>query len=229
MNTTVYLIRHSIRFNEKDIEKYNTSQNKLLRNEKIILSVEGEKRAEILSNEEELQNLDVVYASNCVRTLQTAKYILEKQQLKVNIDERFDERRVGLPNDDVVKNWFVVQYLDENFKTVGGESQKEVRERFSEALNEVLDKHRGKRIAIFSHGYAITFFIMKWCKFEYIESTDNLKFSFKGKEFFNKKLNAPEVFKLELNDNNELLNIEVLEIEDLPYRGTIGKQIVNDE
>ena len=37
MNTTVYLIRHSIRFNEKDIEQYNTTQNKLLRNEKIIL------------------------------------------------------------------------------------------------------------------------------------------------------------------------------------------------
>ena len=229
MNTTVYLIRHSIRFNEKDIEKYNTSQNKLLRNEKIILSVEGEKRAEILSNEEELQNLDVVYASNCVRTLQTAKYILEKQHLKVNIDERFDERRVGLPNDDVVKDWFVVQYLDENYKTIGGESQKEVRDRFSEALDEVLDQHRGERIAIFSHGYAITFFIMKWCKFEYIESTDNLRFTFKGKEFFNKKLNAPEVFKLELDDNNELLNIEVLQIKDLPYRGTIRKQILKDE
>ena len=229
MNTIVYLIRHSIRFNEKNIDNYNTSQNKLLRNEKIILSVEGEKRAEILSNEEELQNLDVVYASNCVRTLQTAKYILEKQQLKVNIDERFDERRVGLPNDDVVKDWFVVQYLDENYKTIGGESQKEVRDRFSEALDEVLDQHRGERIAIFSHGYAITFFIMKWCKFEYIESTDNLRFTFKGKEFFNKKLNAPEVFKLELDDNNELLNIEVLQIKDLPYRGTIRKQILKDE
>ena len=229
MNTTVYLIRHSIRFNEKDIEQYNTTQNKLLRNEKIILSVEGEKRAEILSRVEELQDLDVVYTSNCVRTLQTAKYILEKQQLKVNIDERFDERRVGLPNDDVVKDWFVVQYLDENYKTIGGESQKEVRDRFSEALDEVLDQHRGERIAIFSHGYAITFFIMKWCKFEYIESTDNLKFTFKGKEFFNKKLNAPEVFKLELNDNNELLNIEVLHIKDLPYRGTISEQILKDE
>ena len=229
MNTIVYLIRHSIRFNEKNIDNYNTSQNKLLRNEKIILSVEGEKRAEILSRVEELQDLDVVYTSNCVRTLQTAKYILEKQQLKVNIDERFDERRVGLPNDDVVKDWFVVQYLDENYKTVGGESQKEVRDRFSEALDEVLDQHRGERIAIFSHGYAITFFIMKWCKFEYIESTDNLRFTFKGKEFFNKKLNAPEVFKLELDDNNELLNIEVLQIKDLPYRGTIGKQILKDE
>ena len=38
----------------------------------------GEKRAEILSNEKELQNIDVVYTSNCVRTLQTAKYLLEK-------------------------------------------------------------------------------------------------------------------------------------------------------
>ena len=223
MNTIVYLIRHSIRFNEKNIDNYNTSQNKLLRNEKIILSVEGEKRAEILSYVEELQNLDVVYTSNSVRTLQTAKYILEKQKLKVNIDERFDERRVGLPNDDVVKNWFVVQYLDENFKTVGGESQKEVRERFSEALNEVLDKHRGKRIAIFSHGYAITFFIMKWCKFEYVEDKDDMKFTFKDKVIFNKKINAPEVFKLELDENNELIDIKNIEFDDLPYKDGMGK------
>ena len=77
-NTTVYLIRHSVRFKSSNIIKYNTNQDNLLKNEKIILSVEGEKRAEILSNEAELQNLDVVYTSNSVRTLQTAKYILEK-------------------------------------------------------------------------------------------------------------------------------------------------------
>ena len=82
MKTTVYLIRHSVRINTKDvIESWKTSQDKVLRSEKIILSVTGEKRAEILSNEEELQNIDVVYTSNCVRTLQTAKYLLEKQQL----------------------------------------------------------------------------------------------------------------------------------------------------
>lgn len=137
MNTTIYLIRHSVRFNDKNIEQYISSQNRLLRNEKIVLSVQGEKRAQILSDEEELQNLDAVYVSNCVRTLQTAKYILEKQKLKVTIDDRFDERRVGVPNDNVVKNWFVVQYLDENYKTIGGESQKEVRARFWEALSEL--------------------------------------------------------------------------------------------
>ena len=52
MKTTVYLIRHSVRINTKDvIESWKTSQDKVLRSEKIILSVTGEKRAEILSND----------------------------------------------------------------------------------------------------------------------------------------------------------------------------------
>lgn len=77
--TTIYLIRHSVRMKENIINEYNTNQDKTIRKEKIILSVEGEKRAEILCNKEELNNIDVVYTSNCVRTLQTAKYLIEKQ------------------------------------------------------------------------------------------------------------------------------------------------------
>ena len=68
------------------IESYNTKQNDILKYEKIILSTLGEERAKILSEQKELENIDVVYTSNCVRTLQTAKYLLEKQNLKVNID-----------------------------------------------------------------------------------------------------------------------------------------------
>lgn len=221
-NTIIYLIRHSVRFNNSIIEQYRTSQNKTIKNEKIILSVDGEKRAEILSNEKELQNLDKVYSSNCVRTLQTAKYIIEKQNLKVSIDERFDERRSGIPNDDVVKDWWVRQYIDENYKTEGGESQKEVRERFEQAFSEVINNNKGKRIAIFSHGYAITFFLLKWCKFEYMGEKDFIKLKFKDKEIFNKKINAPEVFKLEFNANNEIINIQNIEFDDLPYKDGLG-------
>lgn len=222
MKTTVYLIRHSIRFNSKNILQYNTIQNKTIKNEKIILSVEGEKRAEILSNEKELQNIDVVYVSNCVRTLQTAKYILEKQNLKVNIDERFDERRLGKANADIVENWWLRQYMDENYKTEGGESQREVRERVTEAFNEVLEANTGKRIAIFSHGYAITFFIMTWCKIKYNGEKDDLQFYFRNKKIFDKKINAPEVFKLEFNENKEILSIQNIEFSDLPYKDALG-------
>ena len=222
VETTVYLIRHSVRFNSKNIFQYKTNQNKTIKNEKIILSVEGEKRADILSNEEELQNIDIVYTSNCVRTLQTAKYLLEKQNLKANIDERFDERRTGKTNDEIVKDWWLRQYIDENYKTEGGESQKEVRERFTYAFNEVLEANKGKRIAIFSHGYAITFFIMTWCKFEYNGQKDDIKFYFKNKKIFDKKINAPEVFKLEFDENNNILNIQNIEFKDLPYKDALG-------
>lgn len=223
MNTTVYLIRHSVRFSMNDIDIYNTTQSNIIKNEKVILSVEGEKRAEILSNENELQNIDIVYTSNCVRTLQTAKYLLEKQNLKANIDERFDERRIGKPNDNLYKNWYELQFLNENFKTEGGESQKEVRARFNEAFNEILEKNSGKRIAIFSHGYAILFFLMNWCKCEYTENTDNLKFTYNKAEIFNKKINAPEVFKLEF-EKNKLKSIKNITFDDLPYKEGTGKK-----
>ncbi len=214
--TIVYLIRHSVRMPLNCIETYNSNQSGTLKNEKIILSVLGEKRAEILSNEKELQNIDVVYTSNCVRTIQTAKYILEKQNLNVNIDDRFDERRIGLINDHAVSDWFERQYYDENYKTVNGESQKDVKERFKEAFDEVIKNHKDKRIAIFSHGYAITFFLLNYCKIKNIIGR-RLVYEYNGKIILDKELNAPEVFKLILDDNNNVINIELIEFDDLPY------------
>ena len=213
--TTIYLIRHSVRLPLNMIESYHTSQDKTILNEKIILSSLGEIRAKLLSEKEELQNIDAVYTSNCVRTLATAKYLIEKQNLKVNIDDRLDERKIGLSNVDKYPDWFTRQYFDESFKTDGGESQKEVRNRVDEVINEILIKHKNKRIAIYSHGYAITFYLLKYCKL--ISIIDNkLKYEFNNKIIFDKRINAPEVFKLTFNDN-ELLNIELIEFDDIPY------------
>jgi len=214
--TTVYFIRHSVRMRKENIETYNTTQSRLLKEEKIILSVAGEKRAELLSKKDELKNIDVAYASNCVRTLQTAKYLLEDQNLMVNIDERLDERRVGKPNDDIYPDWFSKQYFEEDFKTEGGESQKDVRNRVAECFDEIVEKHKGKRIAIYSHGYAITFFLLRYCKLLDIHD-GKLKYEYNGKILFDKKINAPELFKLTLDDNNEVTNIELIEFDDIPF------------
>lgn len=213
--TTIYLIRHSIRMPQNQINSYNTNQNDLLKNEKIILSIEGEKRANILSKEKELQDLDIVYSSNCVRALQTAKYVMENQNLKVNIDERLDERVVGIPNDKEHPNWFEEQYYDENYKTVNGESQKEVRNRFDEVIQIILEKYKDKRIAVFSHGYAITFYLLKYCELVNIEDK-RLKIKFKNKIIYDNRINAPEVFKLTFNDK-DIINIEYLPFTKLPY------------
>jgi len=212
--TTVYLIRHSVRMKRDNIETYNTTQPRIIKEEKIILSSEGEKRAKILSEEKELQNIDVLYTSNCVRTLQTAKYMMESQNLKANIDERLDERRVGIINDKEVPDWFVRQYEDIDYKTVGGESMREVRNRFNEVIEEILNKHKNKRIAVFTHGYAITSYLLKYCKLKHI-SEERLEVEYNNKTLYNKRLNAPEVFKLTFDE--ELKNIELIEFDDIPY------------
>ena len=212
--TTLYLIRHSVRMKRDDIETYNTTEPRIIKEEKIILSSEGEKRAEILSKEEELQNIDIVYTSNCVRTLQTAKYLMENQNLKANIDERLDERRVGKINEDEVPDWFVRQYKDFDYKTLGGESMREVQHRFSEVIDEILE-NKNKRIAVFTHGYAITSYLLKYCKLLYV-SEQRLEIEYNGKILYNRRLNAPEVFKLTFEDK-KLKNIELIEFDDLPY------------
>lgn len=213
--TTIYLIRHSVRMKKSEIEEYNSNQEKIIKEEKIILSSLGEERANILSNEDELQNIDKVYCSNCVRTLQTAKYLMEKQNLKCTIDDRLDERRAGIPNDKEYPNWFELQFLDENFKTVGGENQIEVRERFEEVINEIIDKYKDKRIAVFTHGYAITYYLLKYCDLDLVDS-EKVVYSYKGKNILNRRINAPEVIKLTFNDK-ELNDIELIEFDDLDY------------
>lgn len=216
--TTIYLIRHSVKFPLKAIDKYYGSNDKHLRDEKTILSVEGEKRAEILSNEKELDNIDIVYSSNMVRAIATAKYLCEKQNLQLNIDDRFNERMSGKPNDDIYPDWFQRQYLDLDFKTEGGESQREVSERFYEALMEVLNENQGKRIVIFAHGYSITYTLLKWCKLENVTSDRRLTLSFNDKIIMDKIINAPEVFKIEFYKNKKIKSIELIEFDDLPYR-----------
>ena len=214
--TTIYLIRHSVRMPKSRIDSYHTSQDKLITDEKIILSTLGEERAKILCSQEELKNIDVVYTSNCVRTLQTAKYLLEEQNLNVNIDDRFDERRTGKRNDDIYPDWFSRQYFDPTFKTEGGESQIDVQNRVSEAISEILKKYQGKRVAIFTHGYAITFYLLKFCKLLEIED-QRLKYEFKGNIIFDKPINAPELFKLTVDNNEEVKDIQLIKIKELPY------------
>ena len=133
--TTIYLIRHSTKFNVKeDIESYNTTDNKQLKTEKNMLTIEGEKRAEILSKQEEMQNLDKVYCSNYTRAMQTAKYLIYENNLKLNIDERFNERRIGYPDKEKHPDFFSLQYWDKEFRNPEGENQIEVNKRMTEAF-----------------------------------------------------------------------------------------------
>ena len=110
MITTVYLIRHSEPFKmHKGI--FNVSENILIENQKSPLSINGEKMARKWSKKREFKNIDVVWSSNYVRTMSTAKYFAHRNNLKVNVDESFNERVHGVISwDDLPKNFEIKQF-----------------------------------------------------------------------------------------------------------------------
>ena len=196
--TTLYLIRHSLQLRDESIP-----------NEEIILSPEGEKKAEELSKIEELQNLDVVFSSHYKRAISTAKYIAKENNLELIIDKRFGERIIGSTNEIEilekmgVTSLTVEQLLNNDFKIPNGESMKEVNKRMTEGINELLDKYKDKRIAVVCHGACIKYYLMNYCT---LNEDTKLVYNNKVLEF-----PSPCIIKLVFDNNNliDLYNIKM--------------------
>ena len=92
MEKDILLIRHSEQLKINDTKKFDISDQ--LNNEKIILSVNGEKLAKEISELKEMENIEMIWSSNYVRALATAKYIAEVNNIEINVDNRLNERRL---------------------------------------------------------------------------------------------------------------------------------------
>lgn len=193
--TIVYLIRHSEQLKINGIK--NIEEDDQINNEKIILSVEGENKARELSQREELNNIDVIWSSNYVRAMPTAKYIAYRNNLEINIDSNFNERKLG--NLETLKelgkdkkySYAEEQLLDEELRNFEGENRIEVNNRMNNSLNKILKENKGKNIVIVSHGAAIKFLLMNWCKLN-----NELKLTYKNSII---DLKSPSLIKLEFN------------------------------
>lgn len=203
MNTIVYLIRHSEPFKQhKGI--FHTTDNILIENQKSPLSINGEHLAEKWSKKREFKNIDIVWSSNYVRTMSTAKYFAYKNNLKVNVDDGFNERIHGVNSwSDLPQNFETHQFEDENYKVGFGESQKEVRERIHKTLMKVVNENKGKRILIVGHSTATAYLLSNWCEVSYDDY-----YKFNNKVFFDGKWDYLETFKLTFDDKNDLIDIK---------------------
>ena len=188
--------------------EYNANEVEQIRNEKNPLSVEGENLAKELSEREELQNIDVIYSSHYVRTMCTAKYISENNNIKLNVDERLGERKFGVDDmSELPKTYFEDQFRNWDYKLDNGESTNEVSKRMNEILLEILNDNKGKTIAVVSHGTAISTMLKTWCNVILNENTKLIEFYFNNNLVFDGNWNCPELFKLEFGEKDNLVSI----------------------
>jgi len=208
MDTIVYIARHSEGL-MKYIDEYNSLDSFEIKNEKNPLSVVGEEKARKLSECSELTNLDKVYSSHYVRTISTAKYIADKNNLKLNIDYRFGERKFGV-NDysQLPRDYFTRQIEEWDYKINNGECFNEVRDRMLSALIDVLNINKGKKIAIVSHGTSLSMVLSKWCDLKVNNQTQLIEIYFNNELVFDGNWQAPELFKLVFDEENNLKSIK---------------------
>lgn len=202
--TIIYLIRHAETIDENGIR--NTDETMQEINEKEILSIEGELDSKKLSKNEELKNIDAIWCSSYTRAKQTAKYISKENNLQYNIDKRLCERKLGniedlakFMNDKETRDPSREQLAYPDFKTRDGESANDTNKRMNDFICEILDKYKGKRVVIISHGGTIKFYLLSHC-----EINEKLNLLYNEKEVI---INSPCLLKLIFRDN-DLLSLQ---------------------
>ncbi|MBE6153109.1 MAG: histidine phosphatase family protein [Firmicutes bacterium] len=208
MNKIIYLIRHSGPFvNIKNYEDYeNVSWEEY--NKNMILSVEGEKKAEKLCEIEELKNIDDIYSSNSFRAIATAKYLAENNNTKIQLDDRINERKFGckylnqLPLDFTKKS-----FDNKNYKFLDGESLNEMDSRLNDFINEILNQKREKTIIVI-HGIMLLSFLSNVCDYKFDGEKTFAKYN--NKLIINVKPKNPGVYKITYSENNEIIDIDVI-------------------
>ena len=127
-------------------------------NEKEILSVYGEEQSKKLSENTELNNIDVIWSSSYTRAKATAKYIANNNNLPINLDSSLSERKLGnlkelgeFMKDKSTRNPSQEQLLDRKFKTSDGESAEDTRQRMTKFFDRILKEYEGKRTAVITH------------------------------------------------------------------------------
>lgn len=196
--TTVYFMRHSEALKPQNINNNDSLQ---MQNEKWVLTVNGENIAKEKSSLEELKKFDSVYSSSYVRAISTAKYFTNNE---IKVDERFGERKFGINTwDELPSDFGEKQFKNFDYKLENGESINEVILREENALKEILKKHKGEKVLIVGHSTALASLFSKWCEISYTGP-----YSYNDTKFFDGKWSYCETFRLEFDDDNNLMNIE---------------------
>ena len=212
METVLYLIRHSESTSKSNLKMISNNDSNQLQNEKSILTVSGEKKAEKLSKCPELKEIDAVYSSSYVRALETAKYIALENNTIINIDERLNERKIGNMGSMEWKEFSRLQMKDFNFKLSGGESLSQTKKRIVESIKNILMFENGNRVAVVSHSTALTCLLSAWCEMGH-NYDDEIILSYGDETLVDGHWTAPMVYKV-VFDGLDVLEIKLINFEE---------------
>jgi broad specificity phosphatase PhoE len=155
--TRLYLIRHG--------QSAGNAEGRFGGHSATPLSGLGKQQAELTAKALAKERISAIYSSDLLRAVQTAEPLARALNLEINAAETFRERHVGvlegLTFDEAKKEFPEDYYALVNRELAHvitrGESYRQLLDRTTGVLHEILEKHKGGRIAIFAHTGTICF------------------------------------------------------------------------
>ena len=102
--------------------------------------------------------------------------------------------------EELDRPYTIEQMLNSKLKCTNGESMEEVKARMDNSIKRIVNENLGKKVAIISHGAAIKFFLMNWCKLS------GAYLYYKGNCI---RVNSPGIIKIMIEDE-EVTSIETI-------------------
>lgn len=155
--TKLYLIRHG--------QSAGNAEGRFGGHSPTPLSELGIKQAELTAKTLSKEKINAIYSSDLFRAVQTADPLAKLLNLPISKTNAFRERHVGVL-EGLTFNESKEQYPNDYYALINrniqhviteGESYRQLLRRAMGALNEVLQIHRGEKVAIFSHTGAICY------------------------------------------------------------------------
>ena len=129
----------------------------------IALNARGRQQAQDLAQELAGANIQAIYSSDLQRAIDTARPLAHITGLTIHADARLREIHQGIWQGLLVAEiqaryteLFQQRVIDPlTIAPPGGETVVQVQERVLQALDEIVQKHKNERVAIFAHGFVI--------------------------------------------------------------------------
>jgi broad specificity phosphatase PhoE len=129
------------------------------------LSDLGKRQAEVTAEALVKENVSAIYSSDLFRAVQTAEPLARLSGIPVLTKNAFRERNVGVlegltfeeSKQQYPKDYFALVNRTYHHTITRGESYRQLVKRAMDELWEILRKHHGERVAVYSHTGAICF------------------------------------------------------------------------
>lgn len=174
------------------------------------LSADGERIAKNIATSDEFLGTDMIYSSIYSSSLDSAKYLAERLDIKIFVDELLNDSKVGVLGRRTLREFKQMQNRDFDIKLNDGESLNDVSNRITSFMKKLENIGTFDKVLLFTHRRVLLGYLITIAEVGY-NLNDDLVVSYKDSVVYDESDKDIDIVKITIEDK-EILNIEVIDI-----------------